>query len=112
MDEHGLTVTRACQTVGLSRTAYDEPPPARELRDGDVIQALQTVVADNGRWGFWKCFDRLRIEGRWWNHKRVHRVYCALRLNLPRRTRRRIPNGSGNRSSRRPDSTNPGPSIL
>jgi len=23
--------------------------------------------------------------------KRVHRVYCELRLNLPRRTRRRVP---------------------
>ena len=26
-----------------------------------------------------------------WNHKHVHRVYCALRLNLPRRTTRRVP---------------------
>jgi hypothetical protein len=25
------------------------------------------------------------------DHKRVHRVYCALRLNLPRRTTRRVP---------------------
>ena len=33
----------------------------------------------------------MRTEGRAWNHKRVHRVYCALRLNLPRRTTRRVP---------------------
>ena len=43
------------------------------------------------RWGFWKLHDRLRAEGRPWNHKRLHRVYCALRLNLPRRTTRRVP---------------------
>jgi putative transposase len=91
VDEHGLTVTRACQAVRLSRTAYYEPPPARELRDGDVIRALQAVVELNGRWGFWKCFDQLRLDGAWWNPKRGHRVYCARRLNLPRRTRKRIP---------------------
>ena len=56
-----------------------------------MITALTAVVADHGRWGFWKCFDRLRLQGHGWNHKRVHRVYCALRLNLPRRTKRRVP---------------------
>jgi len=56
-----------------------------------VIAALTDVVARYGRWGFWKCFHRLRAEGCAWNHKRVHRVYCALRLNLPRRTTRRVP---------------------
>lgn len=75
----------------LSRTAYYEPPLPRELRDGDVIQALQAVVAKNARWGFWKCFDQLRLDGAWWNPKRVYRVYCALRLNIPRRTRKRVP---------------------
>ena len=56
-----------------------------------MIAALTDVVARYPRWGFWKCFDRLRVEGRPWNHKHVHRVYCALRLNLPRRTTRRVP---------------------
>ena len=91
VEEHGLSVTRACQAVRLSRTAYSAPPPAAATRDGDVIQALQAVVEDNSRWGFWKCYNQLRLDGAWWNHKRVHRVYCALRLNQPRRTRRRIP---------------------
>jgi len=60
-------------------------------RDAAVIAALTDAVARYPRWGFWKLCDRLRTDGRPWNHKHVHRVYCALRLNLPRRTTRRIP---------------------
>jgi putative transposase len=56
-----------------------------------VIDALQTVVGESGTWGFWKCFDRLQGLGYAWNHKRGSRVYWALRLNLPRRRRRRVP---------------------
>ena len=90
--EHGLSVTRACRAVRLSRAAYYRPIVPRGLGpDAPVIDALQGVVATAPRWGFWKCFDRLRLLGHAWNHKRVHRVYCALRLNLPRRTRRRVP---------------------
>jgi transposase InsO family protein len=61
------------------------------VRDAAVIDALQGLVADHARWGFRQCFDRLRLDGQPWNHKRVLRVYRGLRLNLPRRTRRRVP---------------------
>jgi putative transposase len=56
-----------------------------------VIDALTALVAQHARWGFWKCYAWLRAQGHHWNHKRVHRVYCALRLNLARRTTRRVP---------------------
>ena len=53
--------------------------------------ALQAVLERHPRIGFWMCFGRLRARGYAWNHKRVHRIYCALRLNLPRRAKRRLP---------------------
>ena len=90
---HGLSVQRACRVVRLSRAAYYRPPEDRLTHDQPVIDALNRVVEKRTRWGFWKCYDRLRLDGHRWNHKRVHRVYCALRLNLPRRTRRRVPRG-------------------
>jgi hypothetical protein len=42
---------------------------------------LNEIVARKPRWGFWKLHDRLRIEGHCINHKRLHRVYCAMKLN-------------------------------
>ena len=89
--EHDLSVVRACQVARLSRAAYYKPGVDRMVRDAEVIIALQAIVVDEQRWGFWKCHDRLRAQGYRWNHKRVWRVYCQLRLNLPRRTRRRVP---------------------
>ena len=91
VDDHQLSVRRACHLARLSRAAYYRPPVPASRRDAAVIAALTDVVARYPRWGFWKCYDRLRLEGHPWNHKRVHRVYCALRLNLPRRTKRRVP---------------------
>ncbi len=89
--EHRLPVKRACEAAGLSRAAYYRQPADRLKRDGELIGALNGVVERNSRWGFWKCFQRLRLDGRQWNHKRVWRVYCVMGLNLPRRTKKRVP---------------------
>ena len=89
--EHHLSVVHASRVVRLTRAAWYRPPRDRLVRDTAVIDTLVALVERHGRWGFWKLFDRLRNTGHWWNHKRVHRVYCALRLNCARRTRRRVP---------------------
>lgn len=89
--EHGLSVQRACRATGLARATWYRPVTDTLAGDAEVIEALQAMVARHGRWGFWKCFRRLRLDGHGWNHKRVWRVYCQLKLNLPRRTRKRLP---------------------
>ena len=89
--EHELSVLRACAIVRFSRAAYYREPQAALERDAEVIAALQAVVEKHPRQGFWKCYRRMRRQGHPWNHKRVYRVYCALQLNLPRRTKKRLP---------------------
>jgi putative transposase len=89
--DHRISISRACDLARLSRTAWYRRPSSRRERDGAVIDALLGLVEKKPRWGFWKLFPRLRRLGHPWNHKRVHRVYCALKLNLPRRTKRRLP---------------------
>jgi len=89
--ETGVAVRRACALAGLSRSAWYRPLQDRLVRDQPVIDALHAVLEQRPRWGFWMAFDRLRLDGRPWNHKRVHRIYKALGLNHRRRTKRRLP---------------------
>ena len=89
--EGGLPVQRACQAIGLSRATYYRPVINWAQRDAPVIEALTLLGATKPRWGFWKYVDRLRLDGQRGNHKRLWRVYCHLRLNLPRRTKKRLP---------------------
>lgn len=89
VEDHRLSRVRACRAVGLPRSALYKPTTDRAAKDAPVIEAINAVLGKRPRWGFWKCFDRLRGDGRGWNHKRVWRVYCSMRLNLKRKVRRR-----------------------
>lgn len=90
MDEHDLSIVQACRIARCSRTAWYRPGQDRSGQDQPVVEALLQLVERHTRWGFWLCFDRLRKLGHAWNWKRVYRVYCALRLNLPRRRKKRV----------------------
>jgi putative transposase len=88
--EHQLPIRRACQIVKLSRAAFYRTPQGPMERDREIVEALLRVVEEHPRWGFWKCYDRLRLLGHRRSLKRVYRVYCELRLNVPRRVKRKV----------------------
>lgn len=90
VQDYDLAIVHACQIAGLSRTAWYRPPGDRSAADQPVIDALLDLVARRTHWGFWKLAGRLRAMGHAWNWKRIYRVYCALRLNLPRRRKKRV----------------------
>ncbi len=59
--------------------------------DEEVIRSLKELVDDHPAIGFWKCYHRLRRNGKPWNHKRVYRIYTKMQLNIRRRAKKRLP---------------------
>ena len=86
-----MSIRKACASVGLSRAAWYRPVVDWLERDRSVVEALSDLAEKKPGLGFWKLFARLRRMGHSWNHKRVYRVYCRLKLNLRRRTKKRMP---------------------
>lgn len=84
-----MSERRACRSVEISRTVYRYEPQDRG--DGPVIDALAALAKDHSDLGFGKFFAMLKAGGHGWNHKRVHRVYCAMKLNKRRKYKRRFP---------------------
>lgn len=83
-----MSLGRACRLVNLSRSVYYY----RSHRDDHpVIDKLQRLAEKRPTEGFWKMYFRLRKEGLQWNHKRIHRVYKLLKLNMKRKGKRRLP---------------------
>ena len=90
MGVHQRPLSRSCSCVGLARSAWYDPPLDWTVRDAELIGALGRLVEERPARGFWKCCQLLRRRHHW-NHKRIYRVYTAMRLNLRRSARKRLP---------------------
>jgi len=80
----------ACRVIAMRRSVNRYQPQPN--RDGEVIKLLLELAHGRPEQGFPKLFKRLRRLGYGWNHKRVYRVYCELKLNKRRKGKRRLPN--------------------
>jgi putative transposase len=91
VNDQGLPVASGCRCVGLSRSSWYRVPDDWTARDAEVIAALAELVKGRPSRGFWKCRKLLRRQGRSWNHKKIYRVYCLMKLNVRRRSKQRLP---------------------
>lgn len=85
---YSLSITRACKTIGLSKTMYYY----KSIRnDSEVIEKLSELSQKKPMEGQDKYYARIRNEGLVWNHKRVRRVYLLMGLNHKRKHKKRVP---------------------
>ena len=87
--KEGCNVSRACATADISRSAYRYKAKARD--DRVVEEQLSALTQKHPSIGFWACHYRLRNKGGRINHKRLYRVYTAMKLNIRRRVKKRLP---------------------
>jgi putative transposase len=88
LTESDIGKSRACRVLMVSRSVLHY----QSVKDDSMlIHLLQQKAQQHPREGFRKAFLRLRNEGIQDNHKRVHRVYTKLKLNIRRKVKRRVP---------------------
>lgn len=75
--------------MGISRTTCQYYPKQKD--DSDLQNALTRLTDKHAAIGFWQCCYRLWNKGCEWNHKRIYRVYTAMKLNIRRRAKKRLP---------------------
>ncbi len=87
--QFSMSLRLACWTLSLSRTVYLYHPDL--CLDEHVIRALTELAERYPRCGFKKLLQVLRRHDNTRNNKRVHRIYCLLKLNFRRRVKQRLP---------------------
>jgi putative transposase len=87
--EEGCNVSRSCVVAGLARSTYRYKRKPKD--DRRLENHLSALTTKHPAIGFWSCYYRLRNKGEKINHKRLYRVYKAMRLNIRRRSKKRLP---------------------
>jgi len=88
--DKGLNIRQACIAYSISPCCfrYERKLSSDNAR---IAELLLGLCQSQRNWGFGLCFLYLRnVKGYPWNHKRVYRIYCELRLNLRIKPRKRI----------------------
>ena len=88
-DADELSVCRACMLVGISASTYRHKPEPKDDKEAEGL--LNGLIEKHSSIGFWSCYYRLHNRGDHINHKRLYRVYTAMKLNQRRRAKRRLP---------------------
>ncbi|WP_260291990.1 IS3 family transposase [Sphingobacterium sp. JUb56] len=89
LEYFGMSLRQACSSFNISTSVYRYV--AKRKDDTEVIDQLSILAELHRTWGFWMMYHRLRKLQYMWNHKRVYRIYTAMRLNMRNKRKKRLP---------------------
>jgi len=81
---------QACALFKLNRGTFKYQ--AIKSDDSEIIELVKRIAESKPRWGFGKIVQWLKHQGYTWNHKRIRRIYCELKLNHRIKPKKRLPN--------------------
>jgi putative transposase len=84
-----MSLRQACILFSISTSVFYYR--TRRKDDSEVIEQLSILASLHQQWGFWMMYHRLRKLQYQWNHKRVYRIYTAMRLNMRNKRKKRLP---------------------
>jgi putative transposase len=89
IDRYRISIQRACRVCLQSRAGWYQRPKGKPL-DEALRARMREIAITRVRFGFWRIYVLLRLEGWKVDHKRIYRLYKAEGLNLrTKRPRRR-----------------------
>lgn len=86
---HGVSVSQACRAAAIDRKTFSYQPK-KKTGDAMIENLLKNYSAQHPIYGFQKLFNLIRQKNYLFNHKRVYRIYCDLRLNLKIKPKKRL----------------------
>lgn len=81
-----MGISRACRLLKISRSSLAY---VSIKDDSELYEELIALSEKHPREGFWKCYFRMRNQGKKVNHKRLHRIYKNAGLSLRRKSKKR-----------------------
>ena len=73
--ERGVSVTRACAAVEISRSPFRYE--SRRVDDVELVERIKEIREKKPRWGYKRVHAKLKNEDFAVNHKRVERIWPA-----------------------------------
>ena len=84
-----MSKRKACNAIEFPRSTFDYLPILKN--DDRYISQLNALTEKHVSIGFWQSYYRIRKSGETINHKKLYRIYTSLKLNIRRRSKKRLP---------------------